>query len=82
MKLKEFWIQLGKRGGPKKCGVKLMTGYHVRVREVSPELDAAYVECEMVLTALLETAECREDEDCDHCVGMNSLAALKKARGE
>lgn len=66
----------------------------IHIREVSPELDAAYAECEKALEAIMWINECRCDEvytgrkmhepnaicgELDEV--KEALAALKKARG-
>lgn len=38
---------------------------------------SSYPSLVYALTAMVETAECRGDEDCDHCVAVRVLAEAK-----
>lgn len=56
----------------------------VHVREVKPELDAAYAECEMALKKSMDSCDCEKNKDhnytCSIVIANEALAALKKAR--
>lgn len=87
MKLREFWIgAAGKITGRPSGNYDDM----LHVREVSPELDAAYAECERALRECLENASV-DNPSKSTCMDAlisvvelseTALAALKRARGE
>lgn len=54
----------------------------IRVREVSPSLDAAWAECERALKETSCTCPLISKYDSSNCKRCDALAALKKARGE
>lgn len=84
-KQREFWIEYPATEPAivhnKQPSIKPLTLSLIPVREVSPELDAAYAECEKALQTVLGQPF-NGSWDAQAVFVMNVLAALKKARGE
>jgi hypothetical protein len=83
-KLREFWLTWEHIGGEPLIVANekspLASNTFMHVRQVSPELDAAWAECERALEQVTIFHHLTgENCNCDQC---NALAALKKARGE
>lgn len=71
------------------AGFDSFGGVYIKVREISPELDAAHIECEKALEKTLQAAVWffkgpyggSPDENCIE-EAVAALESLKKARGE
>jgi hypothetical protein len=87
MKLREFWVYKYDESDTEALVYDEQKENSIHLREVSPELEAAYKECIETLKKIERDCECGQGNKCYHgahyqMIAEKALAALKKARGE
>lgn len=88
MKLREFWLDIATPYGDPCDFVSEGTPHshpsvtNIHVREVSPELDAAYIDCYRALNRIVNPGSNKMTLDKAVFIASEALATIKKARGE